>query len=58
MSCMDVLVGLDEMGAQDGREELGRVDGVLLGHYVGRILHRVCCDHDAVVGFGVSRLSQ
>lgn len=54
VSNMDVLVGLDEVGSQDGSEQLGRSDWVLLRNNVGGILHGVCCDDGAVVCIGVA----
>ena len=54
VSCVDVLVFLDEMGAQDRGEELGRCYGVLFGHDVGSVLHGICCNNRAVVGLCIS----
>lgn len=51
---MDVLVFLDEVGAQDGAEELGGSDGVLLGEDVDGILNRVGSNNYAIVGLGVA----
>jgi hypothetical protein len=51
---VDVLVFLDEVGAQDGAEELGGSDRVLLGEDVDGVLDRVGSDNDAVVGLGVA----
>ena len=53
---VDVLIGLDEMVAEDGGEQLRRVDWVLLGHDICGLLHRVCGYDRAVVGFGVPEL--
>ncbi len=57
VSGVDVLVGLDEVVAENGGKELGRVDGVLFRHDIGGLLHGVRCNHDAVVGFGISARS-
>lgn len=54
MRDVDVLVLVDEMGTKNGAKELGRYDGVLLGQNKDGILDGVCCDDDAVVGFGVA----
>jgi hypothetical protein len=54
MRDVDVLVLADEMGAKNGAKELRRCDGVLLGQNKDGILDGVCCDDDAVVGFGVA----
>lgn len=51
---VDVPVLGDEVGAQDGAEELRRRDGVLLGQDVDGVLDGVGGDDDAVVGFGVA----
>lgn len=41
---VDVLVGLDEVVADDGCEELGRRDRVLLCEDVASLLLRICCN--------------
>lgn len=51
---VDVLVFLDEVGSQDGAEELWGSDGVQLGQDVDGVLDRVGSDNDAVVGLGVA----
>lgn len=51
---VDVRVGLDEVVADDGGEELRGLDGVLFGQDVAGLLLGVGCDDDGVVGFGVS----
>ena len=50
---VDVLVLLHEVVGEDGAEELGRIDRVLLGHNVGCLFHAVGSHDDAVVGLGV-----
>lgn len=47
---VDVGVGLEEVGAEDGGEELRGVDGVLLRLDVGGVFDGVGGDDDAVVG--------
>lgn len=54
VSGMDVVVLLNEVCAQDGAEQLGRSNGVLLGGDVNGVLNGVGCDNDAVVGLGVT----
>lgn len=49
-----VFVFVDEMGAEDGGEEFGGCDRVLLCEDEDGVLDRVGCDDDAVVCFGVS----
>ena len=51
---VNVLVGFDEVSAEDGSKLLGRVDGVLLCHDVCGLFHGIGCDHDRVVGLSVS----
>jgi len=51
---MYVLVGLDEVGAQYRCKELWGSDWVLLGYYVGCLLHGVCRNNNAIVCFGVA----
>lgn len=54
MCCVDMGVRLDEVVANDGRELLGRVNGMLLCEDVGGLLLRVGRDHDRVVCLGVA----
>lgn len=54
---VDVLVGGDEVVAEDGSKELGRVDRVLLGEEVDGLLLGVRGDDDRVVGLGVAAVS-
>jgi hypothetical protein len=51
---VDVRVLGDEVVADDGGEELGGLDGVLLGEDVARLLLGVGGDDDGVIRFGVS----
>ena len=51
---VDVFVFLDEVGAQNGAEELWGSDRVLLGEDVDGVLDRVSSDNDAVVGLSVA----
>ena len=53
MGGVDVRVCLDEVGGEDGAEELGGCDGVLFGEDVDGVFDGVCGDDDAVVCFGV-----
>ena len=53
MGGMDVRVCLDEVGSENGAEELGGCDGVLSGEDVDGVFDGVCGHHDAVVCFGV-----
>ena len=50
----DVRVGFDEVCSEDGGEELGGGDWVLLCFDVDGVLHGVGGYDDAVVRFGVS----
>lgn len=50
---VDVAVGVDEVGAEDGGEELRGVDGVLLGGDEDGVLDGVGGDDDAVVALCV-----
>lgn len=54
VSSVDVFVCFNKVRAEDGGEEFGGSDGILLGHDVGGILHGVCGDHNTIVCFGVS----
>src|SRR5947209_6809318 len=49
-----VLVGLDEVCTEYRCEELWGGDWVLLGYYVGCLLHSICRNNNAVVCFGVA----
>lgn len=51
---VNVVVAGDEVGAQDGAEQLGRSDWVLLGEDVDGLLDGVGRDNHAVVGLGVA----
>lgn len=51
---VDVRVFLDEVGAEDGAEQLGRSHGLLLGSDVDGVLDGIGGDDDAVVGPGVA----
>lgn len=51
---VDVGVCLDEVGGQDGTEELGGRHRVLFGEDVDGVFDGVGCDDDAVVRFCVS----
>lgn len=51
---VDVRVLLDEVGAEDGAEQLGGSHRVLLGSDVDGVLDGVGGDDDAVVGLGVA----
>jgi hypothetical protein len=51
---VNVAVSGDEMLAEDGSEELWRVDGVLLGEHVDGLFLSVCSDDWRVVCFGVA----
>lgn len=51
---VDVGVLLDEVCAEDGAEQLGGSDGLLLGGDVDGVLDGVGGDDDAVVGLGVA----
>lgn len=57
VSDMNVAIRLNEVGAQNGREEFGWVDWVLLGNDIGSILHGVGCDDDTVVCCGISTVT-
>jgi hypothetical protein len=51
---VDVFVGGDEVGAEDGGEELDGDYWVLLGEDVGGLFLGVGCDDYRVVCFGVA----
>lgn len=51
---VDVWVGLDEVGSQDGGEELRGRDGMLFGEDVDGVFDGVCGDNHAVVGFCIA----
>ena len=51
---VDVAVGLDEVGSEDGSEQLGRSHWVLLGEDVDGVLDGIGSHDDAVIGFGVA----
>lgn len=51
---MDVGVGLNEMGSNNGCEELGRGDLVLLGEDVACLLLGISSNDDRVVCPGVA----
>lgn len=53
---MNVLVGLDEVGAEDGSELFGGIDWILLCNDVGGLFHCVGRYYYRVVGVGVSGL--
>lgn len=57
MCCMDVGILVDEMGANGGREELRRIDGVLLGENKDAILDGVCGYNYAIVGADIAVIS-
>lgn len=54
MGDMNVAVGVDEVLAKDGSEELRRVDGVLLGEDVDGLLLSIGCDDRRIVCLGVA----
>lgn len=58
MCDMNVAVGVDEVLAKDGSEELRRVDGVLLGEDVDGLLLSIGCDDRRVVCLGVAATCQ
>lgn len=51
-----MFISLDEMGGEDGAEELRGSNGMLFRHDVGSLLHCIGSDYDAVVGFGIAIL--
>lgn len=51
---MNVAVGVDEVLAKDGSEELRRVNGVLLGEDIDGLLLGIGCDDGRVVCLGVA----
>ena len=51
---VDVSVGLDEVGSNNGSEEFRRRDRVLLGKDVDGVLHGIGGHNDTVVGLGVA----
>ena len=54
MGGVDVFVCGDEVGGDDGSEEFGWSDGMLLRHDINGVFHGVSCDDDTVIGLGVS----
>lgn len=51
---VDVLVGLDEVGSENGPEELGWSDRVLFCRDVCGLLHSISSDHDAIIRFRIA----
>jgi hypothetical protein len=56
VSGVDVGIGLDKVGANDGSKVLRRVDGVLLREDVAGLLLSVCGNDNRVVCFGISSM--
>lgn len=54
VSGVDMFVCGDEVGGDDGGEEFGWRDRMLLGQDVNSVLHGVRCNDDTVIGLGVS----
>lgn len=56
VGCVDVRVCFDEVGSENASKELRGCDWVLLRLYVDGVLHRVCGNNNAVVGFCVTKV--
>lgn len=51
---VDVFVSLDEVGGDDGSEQLWRRDWILFGEHIDGVLCGISSDDNTVIGLGIA----
>lgn len=55
VGCGEMGVGLDKVSSKNTSKELGGSNWMFLGFDVNCVLHGIGCNHNTVIGLGISR---
>lgn len=55
IGCGKMRIGIDKVSSENASKELGWSDWMFLGFDVDCILHGIGCNHNTVIGFGISK---